>query len=730
MYINKHKLLKTILSTTMALTAFTNIISASAIRANIDDFDDNTPYVSGICGEGAEWLINSDNSLIIFGTGSMQISYKYGISKRWGWEKLSNDIKEVVIENGIISADLNYSSSAIKSSLTSVSKIILPPSLTKLENLLSKDGYKNLKDIYVYSKNISDASTINNTLYNRWSKVDTVWHVYKGSTTEVSLRENLLLNDNQIQYIPDNEQMPTVNNRTPVELEPVTDTSGPAGLTSKYEWDETNKTLTFSGKGVISIADYYKNYAEETEHIIIESGITEITSNTNFCGVTGDFAGTYDPDYCGAFTGFTSLQDVQLPDTLQAIPDSAFYGTSLEEINFPDTLSKIGESAFGYCSKLKSINLHEGMTIGGGAFVGCESLKEVIIPKKIKFNNVTFDSAGMSRAPSTFSTCTGLEKVVIEDGTPLVDGFGAVYCQNGLPDQFFLSCSKLTTVIIRGNIENIGSSAYRLCPLLTDMYFYNTGLNTITPKDTDNNKISIDCSNDPTFHVVKGSTTEQTLKDAGYLNDDNTKYIPNINELQSAIDEAEKIDTTKYTNATLVSNLKTALENAKSVRDNLEATQENVDAAVKALNDAISALTKPDTPVTPTIPTGNAPIVTTTRSPEVVKKDKDAAKELMKQAKITKLKVKSKSKKKITVTWKKVSKAKGYQVQVSKKQNFKKKIINKFTTKKKLTINKKIKSGKTYFVRVRAYATYKDAFGKPQKVYSKWNKKLRKVKVK
>ena len=127
------------------------------------------------------------------------------------------------------------------------------------------------------------------------------------------------------------------------------------------------------------------------------------------------------------------------------------------------------------------------------------------------------------------------------------------------------------------------------------------------------------------------------------------------------------------------------------------------------------------------------PVVKTTRNPKVVAKEKAAAKKAMKQAKLNTLKVKSKAKKKINVTWKKVKKAKGYQVQVSKNKKFKKsKIIFKKDVKKtKLTIkNKKIKSKKTYFVRVRAYATYKDKNGKTIRVYSKWNKKLRKVKVK
>ena len=112
-------------------------------------------------------------------------------------------------------------------------------------------------------------------------------------------------------------------------------------------------------------------------------------------------------------------------------------------------------------------------------------------------------------------------------------------------------------------------------------------------------------------------------------------------------------------------------------------------------------------------------------------KDKKAAQKLMKQAKITKLTAKSKAKKKITVSWKKVKKAKGYEVQISAKKNFKKPIFKKFTAKTKLNIkNKKIKSKKTYYVRVRAYATYKDKNNVTKKVYSKWIKKIRKVKVK
>ncbi len=180
-------------------------------------------------------------------------------------------------------------------------------------------------------------------------------------------------------------------------------------------------------------------------------------------------------------------------------------------------------------------------------------------------------------------------------------------------------------------------------------------------------------------------------------------------------------DLSKYTDAT-VKALKAAINAVDRTKNITE--QAVVDGYAKAINDAISALKVKPAPTTKTT-------AKPTRNAKQVAKDKKAAKKAMKQAKITKLTVKSKAKKKINVSWKKVKKAKGYQVQVSAKKNFKKVIFNKDLKKTKLTIkSKKIKSKKTYCVRVRAYATYKNKNNKTVKVYSKWNKKLRKVTVK
>ena len=80
--------------------------------------------------------------------------------------------------------------------------------------------------------------------------------------------------------------------------------------------------------------------------------------------------------------------------------------------------------------------------------------------------------------------------------------------------------------------------------------------------------------------------------------------------------------------------------------------------------------------------------------------------------------------KSIALKWKKVSGAKGYEIQYSTKKNFKKNSKTKTTKKVKYTI-KSLKKKKTYYVRVRAYKT--DASG--NKVYGAWSK-AKKVTIK
>ena len=92
---------------------------------------------------------------------------------------------------------------------------------------------------------------------------------------------------------------------------------------------------------------------------------------------------------------------------------------------------------------------------------------------------------------------------------------------------------------------------------------------------------------------------------------------------------------------------------------------------------------------------------------------------------------KSLKKNQITVKWKKDTKATGYQIQYSTSKKFTKKGTKIKTVAKNKTASgmvKKLKSGKTYYVRVRAYKTVK-VNGKKSELCGSWSK-VKVVKVK
>ncbi len=115
---------------------------------------------------------------------------------------------------------------------------------------------------------------------------------------------------------------------------------------------------------------------------------------------------------------------------------------------------------------------------------------------------------------------------------------------------------------------------------------------------------------------------------------------------------------------------------------------------------------------------------TTTVKPTQTSQPKSVAKptKISAPGKVTKFTAKNKKKKSVTLTWKKDSGAKGYQIQYASNKKLKKK-KSKLTTETKFTV-KKLKKKKTYYFRVRAYKLN----GK-KKVYGKWSG-VKKIKIK
>ncbi|MDD6645523.1 MAG: leucine-rich repeat protein [Oscillospiraceae bacterium] len=87
----------------------------------------------------------------------------------------------------------------------------------------------------------------------------------------------------------------------------------------------------------------------------------------------------------GAFIGCTSLTSVTIPDSVTSIGDGAFSGcTSLTGVTIPDSVTSIELDAFRGCTSLTSVTIPDSVTsIGDWAFYNCTSLTSVTIPDSV-----------------------------------------------------------------------------------------------------------------------------------------------------------------------------------------------------------------------------------------------------------------------------------------------------------------------------------------------------------
>ena len=538
------KVLSGILAAAVAVSALAASMSMSVVSA-AEEY-----ATSGTWGTDGKWVLSEDGTLTVTGTGAL------GGSALKPKMKFSGDVNKIVFGEGIT----QIASYITGDRLTDLTDVILPSTLESSSLDISK-----CKNIFIYSKNAPSISSV------PASGSGAVIHLYKDSETEKNYNGY-----EKIEYIDgDRPQEP---DPVPAVLPVETETSGISGLNSSWSWDEATKTLTFAGSGGITITDGFQKLASKIEKVEMKD--TEITSICDGAfGPLDNDNSSHSASLCPNLKSVTfpetlekigncafnktalSMENLELPEGLESIGRMAFFNTNLTgNLKLPSTLKLIDQSAFEN-TDISSVNLIEGMTLGGVAFAGCNSLKELIVPKNINYN-VTGVS-NMMRGNSAFARCEGLERVIIKGGGTVKIHLNGER-ENGLSQQMFNGCTSLKEIIIETDnlsfVETSGSGEQ-----------------------------TFDLSSNPTFYIYKDSTTEKTLRDAGYLTGTNVVYIANKSALSEAVETAEAMDTSLHTDES-VANLKKAIEAAKAVLDNLDAAQDSVDAALKQLKDAVSAL--------------------------------------------------------------------------------------------------------------------------------------------
>ena len=210
----------------------------------------------------------------------------------------------------------------------------------------------------------------------------------------------------------------------------------------------------------------------------------------------------------GIFSGCSALTSVVLNDGLEKISEDAFENCqSLESISIPGTVVEIGETynsrdygarlPFYNCTALKSVRFEDGekgLVLGAsydtpsyrynrGLFSYCP-LEEVYIGRNIsyqKYSSTTFENAPENYGYSAFYNQPKLTKVTISPAVTEIPAYlfykNASLTMTTLPKvkkigvSAFQECSKLTTLNLGEDMQEVGNDAFNGCKNVTKLTF-------------------------------------------------------------------------------------------------------------------------------------------------------------------------------------------------------------------------------------------------------------------
>lgn len=167
----------------------------------------------------------------------------------------------------------------------------------------------------------------------------------------------------------------------------------------------------------------------------------------------------------------SSLKEVVLHEGLTKIETGLFFACSFSSIRIPSTVMCIGTVAFGHCFHLKKVEFTEGLRkIDNGAFSHCKSLgKGKRITNRRRFDTVALPSTIIEIGEGAFTHCDYLGDIVLNEGLQKIG------------DSAFSFCNALETITIPSTVTEIGNFAFANSTCLKDVLIHD-GVQKIGPK--------------------------------------------------------------------------------------------------------------------------------------------------------------------------------------------------------------------------------------------------------
>ena len=174
--------------------------------------------------------------------------------------------------------------------------------------------------------------------------------------------------------------------------------------------------------------------------------------------------------YVSELTG--DLVTYTIPDGVSAIGDYAFLnsGWRIQHLIIGDSVITIGTGAFSGCNNLESVVIGNGVTtIGDEAFYDSYNLESVVLGNSVttigdsafmhcgKLASITIPDSVTTIGEYAFYACSSLTSLVTGKGLTSIGKFA------------FADCSGLTSVTLYGNGASIGEAAFYYCTALTTL---------------------------------------------------------------------------------------------------------------------------------------------------------------------------------------------------------------------------------------------------------------------
>lgn len=236
------------------------------------------------------------------------------------------------------------------------------------------------------------------------------------------------------------------------------------GFVMPWQNDKGNVTEMVFGKGVLGVGDYvFQDFTRLTK-VQLHDGFKTIGDNAfERCSRLSSILLPEGLVRLGVsvFRDCTSLTSVVIPDSVTDCGSRAFYGCSSLTSAVVGRGAVVGngivwapDGIFQYCTSLTSVTLPDNLEIiGMTAFFGCTSLESITVPKSVRIlrqgafmnctalKSITLPAAVTTIEHSAFQNCSALTSVIFEGMPPAEVGLEPFTgCNSGLTLYYYENC--------------------------------------------------------------------------------------------------------------------------------------------------------------------------------------------------------------------------------------------------------------------------------------------------